>query len=154
MTILGPSIPPLASPAWSAERALVALDITREAFECSNGNVQGYAKPEAHRVAVSPLAVNLAKTLFHEIAHCLLHSAQARMQDTAELTRSLAEVEAESVAYLVGAALGFGDLEASRGYIQAWMGDATAEQITDRHARRILATADRILKAGRPPRDA
>ncbi|EQD55032.1 hypothetical protein B2A_05908, partial [mine drainage metagenome] len=88
------------TPDWNAGRALEALDITREDFEHTNGNVQGYARPNARRVAVSPLAVNPAKTLFHEIAHCLLHSEQARMEDAADLTRDLAEVEAESAAYL------------------------------------------------------
>jgi len=32
--------------------------------------VQGYAKPDTRRVAVSPLAVNPAKALMHEMAHC------------------------------------------------------------------------------------
>ncbi len=40
-------------------------------FERSNGNVQGYAKPDTRHVAVSPLAVNPAKALMHEMAHCL-----------------------------------------------------------------------------------
>ncbi len=135
---------------WDPVLALASLGLERVDFEHFDGNCQGYALPQARQVAVSPLAAQPLKTLCHEMAHCLLHGEAERIVDGVELDRSLAEVEAESVAYLVGAALGFGDLEASRGYIQAWMGDATAEQITDRHARRILATADRILKAGRP----
>ena len=134
---------------WNPAHALATLGITREDFQSGNGNCQGYALPESRRVAVSPLAVEPIKTLCHEIAHCLLHSEQGRIEDGPELTRSLAEVEAESVAYLCCAVLGCGNLEASRGYIQHWMQDASAEQVTEKHARRILGAADRILKAGR-----
>ena len=140
------------TPEWNAERALAALEITREPFEHYNGNVQGYALPNERRVAVSPLAVNPAKTLFHEIAHCLLHSEQARIEDAAELTQSLAEVEAESVAYLCCAVLDLPGLEESRGYVQGWLARSgcNAEQFTDQHARRVLGAVDKILKAGKP----
>ncbi len=106
-------------------------------------------------MAVSPLAVNPAKTLFHEIAHCLLHSAQARMQDTAELTRSLAEVEAESVAYLCSAVLGLPGLEEARGYVQDWLDGSgrDAEAFAEQHARRVFGAVDDILKAGKPATD-
>lgn len=140
------------APDWNAGRALEALGITCEDFEHTNGNVQGYAKPEARRVAVSPLAVNPAKTLFHEIAHCLLHSEQARIEDGAELTRDLAEVEAESVAYLCCAVLELPGLEEARGYVQDWLAGSgcDAERFTDKHARRVLGAVDKILKAGKP----
>ena len=137
---------------WSAERALEALAITREDFQHINGNVQGYAEPDARRVAVSPLAVNPIKTLLHEIAHCLLHSEQGRIEDAAELTHSLAEVEAESVAYLCCAVLGLPGLDESRGYVQGWLARSgrDAEAFTGQHARRVMAAADKILKAGEP----
>ena len=140
------------TPDWSAERALEALAITRENFQHINGNVQGYAEPDARRVAVSPLAVNPIKTLLHEIAHCLLHSEQGRIEDAAERTHSLAEVEAESVAYLCCAVLGLPGLDESRGYVQGWLARSgrDAEAFTGQHARRVMAAADKILKAGRP----
>ena len=140
------------TPDWNADRALAALEITREAFEHHDGNCQGYARPDARRVAVSPLAANMAKTLFHEVAHCLLHSDQARIEDGAELGRELREVEAESVAYLCCAVLGLPGLEEARGYVQAWLArsDSDADQFTDKHARRVLGAVDKILKAGKP----
>lgn len=139
------------TPDWNAERALEALEITRENFQHTNGNVQGYAEPDARRVAVSPLAVNPIKTLLHEIAHCLLHSEQGRIEDAAELTHSLAEVEAESVAYLCCAVLGLPGLDESRGYVQGWLACSgrDAEAFTGQHARRVMAAADKILKAGK-----
>jgi len=140
------------TPDWNADRALAALEITCEDFAHFNGNVQGYAKPEARRVAVSPLAMNPAKTLFHEIAHCLLHSEQARIEDAAELTRDLAEVEAESVAYLCCAVLDLPGLAEARGYVQDWLAGSgcNADTFTDKHARRVLGAVDKILKAGKP----
>ncbi|MDE2344446.1 MAG: ImmA/IrrE family metallo-endopeptidase [Betaproteobacteria bacterium] len=144
------------TPDWNAQRALASLDITREDFQHTNGNVQGYVKPNTRCVAVSPLAVNPAKTLFHEIAHCLLHSDQARIEDGAELGRDRCEVEAESVAYLCCAVLGLPGLEESRGYVQDWLAGSgcDAESFTDKHARRVLGAVDKILKAGRQVEEA
>lgn len=140
------------TPDWNADRALAALEINREAFEHHDGNCQGYARPDVRRVAVSPLAMNPAKTLFHEIAHCLLHSEQARMEDAADLTRDLAEVEAESVAYLCCAVLDLPGLAEARGYVQDWLAGSgcDAETFTDKHARRVLGAVDKIMKAGKP----
>lgn len=41
-------------PDYDFEKALAALNITQEPFECSNGNVMGYAKPVERKIAVSP----------------------------------------------------------------------------------------------------
>jgi hypothetical protein len=60
----------------------------------------------------------------------------------------LREVEAESVAMLVGAALGLPGVEESRGYIQHW--NASGQEIPEASARKIFKVADQILKAGRP----
>ena len=57
-----------------------------------DGNSQGYAATGAATVSVSPIAAMPHKTLFHEIAHVLLHHGA---DDT---ERSLREVEAECVA--------------------------------------------------------
>jgi antirestriction protein ArdC len=139
---------------WEPARALQALGITREAFEHVNGNVQGYARPNARALAINPMAAEPIKTLCHEIAHCLLHAEQAQIDDGAELDRSAMEVEAESVAYLVCATLGTGDLASSRAYIQGWLSGASADDFTAKHARRVIGAADRILKAGRPTEQA
>ncbi len=134
-----------ALPQWDKTRALAALGIVEEPFNMMNGNCMGYAR--AQTVAVSPLAFNPHKTLIHEIAHVLLHTGESQ-QDTGELPRNLKEVEAESVALIVCESLGLGELSDCRGYIQSWLGSGQA--IPDKSAQRIFATADKILKAGRP----
>ena len=138
-----------ARPDWNAERALEALKITREDFQHMDGNVQGYARPAECTVAVSPLASLPHKTLFHELAHCLLHAGESRIVDGVELGRDVREVEAEATAFICCAVLGLPGLEESRGYVQAWLAGTDTAEFADRHARRIFGAADRILKAGR-----
>ena len=65
-----------------------------------------------------------AKTLAHELAHEALHKDKATRPDG--LTRQLAELEAESVAYVVSRHFGLDvEIRASR-YIALWGGDSKA----------------------------
>lgn len=132
-----------AVPEWDANRAAAALGIQFIPFESLDGNSQGYSVDG--KIAVSPIAVNPIKTTVHEMAHALLHTG-ARHEDTVVLPRSLMEVEAESTAMLVICTLGLPGVPEARGYIQGWLEIA---EIPEDSARRIMATADRILKAGR-----
>ena len=70
------------------------------------------------------------------------------MADDERTPRSLREVEAEAVAMLCTAALDLPGIEDARGYIQHW--NHSGESIPEASARKILKTADQILKAGRP----
>lgn len=147
-----PEIPP-----WDKDAALAALGIAEIPFEDLNGNAQGYAYPKAKRVAINPVAALPWKTRFHEIAHCLLHGAEAHMIDGSALTRDVKEMEAESVAYLCCASLGLPGLIESRGYIQCWLGPQSKERSKDfarRSSIRIFSAADKILKAGQPRQEA
>jgi len=127
-------------PAWDKAAALTALNIQEEHFAMVDGNVQGYATTRAATVAVSPIAVMPAKTLFHEIAHVLLHPAGDNTG------KSLREVEAECVALVCCESLGLPGAEFSRGYIQHWLG---GNSIPEKSAQRIFQAADSILKSGR-----
>jgi hypothetical protein len=130
---------------WNKARALAGLDIAEIPFSHINGNCQGYAC--RREIAVSPLAALPYKTLVHEIAHVVLgHTEQGECSDGAELPKSLREVEAEGVAYLLCHSLGWPGAEYSRGYIQHWLVGA---EIPETNARRIFSAADKILKAGR-----
>ncbi len=59
-----------------------------------------------------------AKTLAHELAHALLHERY--------LDRGLAELEAESVAYVVCRSLGLDTSDYSFGYVALWAGGGSA----------------------------
>lgn len=84
-----------------------------------------------------------AKTLAHELAHALLHE---RVED-----RSLAELEAESVAFVVCRSLGIDTSHYSFGYVAVWAGGGPAASAGLRRcgeriqkaAARVLAAADR-----------
>ena len=133
-----------ALPEWNEQKALAALKIECIPFEDLNGNCQGYAR-RGGKIAINPLAALPFKTLFHELAHSILHCADGDMADTDQTPRSVAEVEAEAVALLCCESLGLPGAEFSRGYIQSY---AKGEAISERSAQRIFHAADRILKAG------
>lgn len=136
-------------PEWDKAKALLSLGITEGTFELLSGNTQGYAIPNEKRLAINPVAAMPWKTLFHEMAHCLLHSKEAHMADGSSMARDIKEAEAESVAYLCCATLGLPGLEESRGYIQDWLGSTVrAEEFGKKSAARVFSVANKILKAG------
>lgn len=141
----GEPVPIPEIPAWDKATALAALHITEIDFDMTNGNVLGYAR---HRnVAISPLSPLPHKTLFHELAHVELgHTGRGEVNDSEGVPRSLAEVEAESVALIVCESLGLPGADCARGYIQNWL---DRESIPEKSAGRIFGAADRILRAGR-----
>jgi hypothetical protein len=134
---------PVAVPAWGRARALSTLNVEEIPFEMMNGNCQGYAR--GRQIAINPLAQMPAKTTFHELAHVELGHTSEAVHDSETLPRNLKEVEAECVALLCLESLGMDGAEYCRGYIQSWL---QGDNIPERSAQRIFATADKILKAG------
>jgi antirestriction protein ArdC len=132
-------------PGWNRVHALAALNITETPFTDTNGNVQGYARKR--EVAISPVAAQPHKTLFHELAHVELgHTAELEFSDSEQTPRNLREVEAEAVALLCLDALSLPGGEFCRGYVQHWL---RGDTIPEASAQKIFGAADRILKAGR-----
>ena len=82
-------------------------------------------------------AAAMCKTLAHELAHVLLHAAALQ---TGTLERARAEVEAESVAYLVCAGFGLDSMEYTLGYVTNW---------SDGDVDRVLATAVTVQRCAR-----
>lgn len=136
------------APDWDKPRALETLGITEVPFDHVDGNVQGYARPESAVIAINPVAAMPWKTIFHELAHCLLHTNEAMKSDGATLDRGIEEAEAEAVAYLCCACLGLPGLDESRWYVQDWLGSIERREEFKKSASRVFAAADRILKAG------
>ena len=142
----GQSFEPPAPPAWNKARALRALDITEIGFDLMDGNCQGFARGRS--IAVSPVAAHPFKTMAHEIAHIALgHTAEADLRDDERTPRNIRELEAEATAMLVCAALQQPGIEDARGYVQHWYG--AGNPVPEASARKILKTADAILRAGR-----
>jgi len=86
-------------------------------------------------------------TLVHETAHELLHKAERRTATT----KTMRELEAEAVAFVVGKAVGLRNENASADYIQLYQGNASllAESLEV-----IQHTASVILSALEPPVEA
>jgi hypothetical protein len=86
-------------------------------------------------------------TLVHETAHELLHKAERRTATT----KTIRELEAEAVAFVVGKVVGLVNDNASADYIQLYQGNASllAESLEV-----IQQTANVILSALEPPMEA
>lgn len=79
-------------------------------------SANGYYHVVDNRIAIKPdmPSAQTFKTLIHEKAHSILHT-----KDT-KYSRNEAEVQAESIAYIVSNALGLDTSEYSFGYIAGW----------------------------------
>ncbi len=126
-------------------KQLVArLGIEIVPFEDVDGNCQGYAKP-GKKIAVSPIAEDPAHTFVHEIAHVLLgHCDEESTSDGTETPRSLREVEAEGVAYLIGDLFKVGNPDFSRGYIQSWWQEKGLPEGT---SKKVFSAAEKVFRA-------
>jgi antirestriction protein ArdC len=103
-----------------------------EVIRNQRGNENGYCDFLSKQIAVRPdvAPAQAVKTLIHELGHALLHSE--------ELPRSkeVAEVEVESVAYIVCDAIGLDSGDYSFAYVARWaQGDcdllrSTAQRVT------------------------
>lgn len=117
-----------------AQRAL-ELDFQVQ-FTSLWGSRNGDCSHALHRIRVQenlPPAHQL-KTLAHELGHAVLHGPAFQG------SRALAELEAESVAYLVCQELGVDSSDYSFGYVATWSGGGPEA------ARLIAATGGRILR--------
>jgi antirestriction protein ArdC len=132
-------------PNFDIDKCLEKLEITRAPFTLTDGNVQGMAW-ERH-VTVNPIGDHQTRTLFHEIAHVVLgHTAKGKvLRDGATITRAQAELEAESVSYILAEIAGLPGSEQSRGYIQNWW---TETDVPEESAKSVCKTVQQILDAG------
>jgi hypothetical protein len=98
------------------------------------------------RIAILPDQAKAEEfaTLVHETAHELLHKAERRTATT----KTIRELEAEAVAFVVGKAVGLKNENASADYIQLYQGNASllAESLEV-----IQQTSSVILSALEPP---
>jgi hypothetical protein len=83
------------------------------------------------------------KTLFHEAAHVLLHDPAT---SPLTLARSVREVEAESVAFVVASAHGMATDDYSFSYVASWAGEGGPD-VVRASAGRIAAAARQLIEA-------
>lgn len=127
---------------WDGLAAQVhALGFSLERGDChgANGRTDFAAKTVRVRDDVEP--AQAAKTLAHELAHALLHDGS----EYATGCRGRAEVEAESVAFLVLTSAGVDAGRYSFAYVARWS-DGSLEQVV-KTAERAITCARTILSA-------
>lgn len=103
------------------------------------GTENGFCDFGAKLISVRPdvSAAQAVKTLIHELSHALLHS------EGPILSREVAEVEVESVAYVVCSAIGLDSGQYSFPYVTRWAeGNAELVKLT---AQRVTECASGIL---------
>jgi len=121
---------------WDGLAALVgAAAFTLERGDCSGANGRTDYGARTVRVRDDVAPAQAAKTLAHELGHVLLHDA-SRVNSG----RELAEVEAESVAYVVCQAVGLDTAGYSLPYVAHWSNGA---------APLVRTTAERVVTAAR-----
>jgi hypothetical protein len=114
------------------------FDLAHPGVGVPNGVTDYFARTVIVRPDLSQ--AQTCKTLAHELGHVLLHAPTARPGD---LTRPQAEVEAESVAYVVAAAHGLDTSGYTIPYVAGWS-EGNLELLA-RSAERVVATAHTIL---------
>jgi antirestriction protein ArdC len=127
---------------WDA--LLVVIDAN--GYEVKRGDchgANGYTRPSERLIMVRDDVsdAQAVKTLVHETAHMLLHCGEeGGLTADAMMHRSIAEVEAESVAYIVANVHGLPTEEYSLPYVAGW---------SDGKPEAVAATADRVLKCSK-----
>ncbi len=126
----------------------MAAQVTSAGYRLSRGDcgpANGRTDFAARTVVVaSHLSGRQAdKTLCHELAHVCLHDASRVSTD-----RDLAEIEAESVAFIVCNALGLDTASYTLPYVALWAGGDV--EAVRRTAERVVTTAQAVLAAMAP----
>ena len=108
-------------------RALMAIAKENDVsvrFEEMENNKHGYYSVPENQIVLRSNEMNKAqiiKTFLHEMAHAELHHADNPQKEN--LTRSTAELQAESVAYVVSSYYGIDTSEYSFNYLSGWSAD-------------------------------
>jgi len=138
-------------------RALMAIakenDVSVRFEEMENSRRGYYSVPE-NQIVLRSNEMNksqIIKTFLHEMAHAELHHADNPQKE--KLTRSTAELQAESVAYVVSSYYGIDTSEYSFAYLSGWsadketLADLEAQlDIVQQEAKSLMVRMDQALE--------
>lgn len=123
-------------------------------FEEMAGETKGYYSPAEHQIVLRSHDMNksqLIKTFIHETAHSELHHSNNPQRE--QLTRSNAELQAESVAYVVASYYGIDTSDYSFDYLAGWskdketLADLEAQlDIVQQEAKSLMVRMDQELE--------
>jgi antirestriction protein ArdC len=120
-----------------AQANAAGFEVVRE----QRGSANGYCDFLAKRIAVRPdvSALQSVKTLVHELGHALLHA------DARPTSKEIAEVEVESVAFIVLDALGLASDDYSFPYVARWSSGEI--DLVKQSAEKVITCAKEILNS-------
>ncbi|MDW8705303.1 PBECR4 domain-containing protein [Streptococcus suis] len=123
-------------------------------FEELEESRKGYYDTANHQIVLNKVGMNksqLIKTFLHETAHSELHHKDHPQKD--QLTRSTAELQAESVAYVVASYYGLDTSNYSFGYLASWSQDKDTLRdleaqldIVQQEAKSLIERMDKEMK--------
>ena len=106
--------------AWARDKGLTVVAVSRATLDGADGRTNG------RQIQIGDWLTGAARasTLAHELAHTLLHSKDSvvSLKLGEVLSRDMRELEAESVAYVIAHAAGFGALGHLADYVVNWEG--------------------------------
>ena len=116
-----------------------------EVIRNRRGSENGYCDFSSKQIAVRPdvAPAQAVKTLIHELGHALLHSEELPK------SKEVAEVEVESVAYIVCDAIGLDSGDYSFAYVARWSEGST--DLLKETGERVISCAKQILAALEEP---
>ena len=115
--------------------------------EVMGGGMDGYFDLEHQDIAIRKgmSEVQTVSAVIHEMAHALLHNRTKDTEEkTPEISRSIEEVQAESISYAVCAYYGIATGDNSFGYIASWSKDKTLPELRE-SLEVISRTADGLI---------
>ncbi len=124
-----------------AQAAAAGFEVIRNRRGSENGYCDFLNKQIAVRPDVAP--AQAVKTLIHELGHALLHS------DELPRSKEVAEVEVESVAYIVCDAIGLDSGDYSFAYVARW--SEGSSDLLKETGERVIACAKQILQSLEAP---
>ncbi|HHT7814733.1 TPA: PBECR4 domain-containing protein [Streptococcus suis] len=121
-------------------------------FDANLGEANGYYSRKEQKIVIKSgmSEQQTLKTIYHELAHADLHSSKTTDK---ELKYSHAELQAESVAYIVSNHYGLDTGSYTFGYLASWTEDKTALtdleaqlEIVQKEAQQLIYSLDRELE--------
>lgn len=114
-------------------------------FSNDTGTANGYFSPKDNHIVIKQgmSEQQTLKTIFHEMAHSDLHNLK-KLQE-APLKRSTAELQAESVAFVVASHYGLDTSEYSFGYLATWSQDPEGLSDLEAQIKIVQKEADSLI---------
>lgn len=114
-------------------------------FSNDTGTANGYFSPKENHIVIKRgmSEQQTLKTIFHEMAHSDLHNLE-KLQE-APLKRSTAELQAESVAFVVASHYGLDTSEYSFGYLATWSQDPEGLSDLEAQIKIVQKEADSLI---------